>query len=770
MLVMRDCLIKTGNACNAVLGYEGENKARVLRIKTTDDISDFASVNLLIDTLDCGAMKVETVSNYKVLSIVLTTAMLGETGMKTCQLLMMDAEGTVIKKTNQFYMVVGPSNVIEKAVPDSSAFTIIDEYILNKVTEVLGVDDTLSKKGSPADAKAAGDAIDEIGSRVTELEKGGAIGITVDTEMSDTSENPVQNKVITKHVMDIANLILGSAMDYTKAAVRKIINSDDITVIPTFKGADGSVSMAETTSEYVLVEHDDSDIGSGGSCLYKHYEGYGYISQADLNFGWKRNDGTFVFPVPDQGQLTANDVPLDDIFATMATYIGNTAVQYTSDGQGTLFSETCSGKIDCSSFVCAILQGITYANSRYVRGENIPGSYIGPHYFPTISVQSGRTHSLKVCKLMEWFAAHKQLFSVPSERAVDILRPGDVIFSKVDNMSEKASLALFGVGHAAIVVQTYPRDGFALVAQSGSFSADTSTYPEHNYNIYNMQDIADSGCRLGIIDIQKLVDVGYLKVFARPAYGSGKVHGTNITGNYVSSGLTISQASSTYQEIGWIVPSEALKPNTFYTLEIGGNDIPSWLDNGCYLVARCYYKDGGSNKYDSGKNQMTHVSTHGDSASGGILRFSFVTESDIKGGAVIQLAVLAPGFTGTAKTVGITSAALIEGAPCDTHRMRRLAITAGNNIALTNRSYRMDGKCFLDIVADISNASTGAITIGTLTTGFPGTRGTVQMVGFNGSNVIPVSIDSDGVVTATVTTKSGNIVKILGDFPGRPAS
>ena len=47
---MRDYLIKTGNAYSAVLGYEGENNARTLRIKTTDDISDFASVNLLIDT------------------------------------------------------------------------------------------------------------------------------------------------------------------------------------------------------------------------------------------------------------------------------------------------------------------------------------------------------------------------------------------------------------------------------------------------------------------------------------------------------------------------------------------------------------------------------------------------------------------------------------------------------------------------------------------------------------------------------------------------
>ena len=117
------------------LGYEGENNSRTLRIKTTDDLTDFATVNLLIDTLDCGAMTVERVSNYKVLSMVLTAGMLGEAGKKTCQLLMMDSEGTVIKKTNQFQMVVNTSNTIDGMAPDSPTAIIITDYIDNAIDE-----------------------------------------------------------------------------------------------------------------------------------------------------------------------------------------------------------------------------------------------------------------------------------------------------------------------------------------------------------------------------------------------------------------------------------------------------------------------------------------------------------------------------------------------------------------------------------------------------------------------------------------------------------
>ena len=133
-LTMTGFTVRTGSD-RWTLGYEGENNSRILRIKTTDDLTDFATVNLLIDTLDCGAMTVETVSNYKVLSMVLTAGMLGEAGKKTCQLLMMDSEGTVIKKSNQFQMVVNTSNTVDGMAPDSPSVIIITDYIEEKVNE-----------------------------------------------------------------------------------------------------------------------------------------------------------------------------------------------------------------------------------------------------------------------------------------------------------------------------------------------------------------------------------------------------------------------------------------------------------------------------------------------------------------------------------------------------------------------------------------------------------------------------------------------------------
>lgn len=142
-LTMTGFTVRTGSD-RWTLGYEGENNSRTLQVKTTDDLTDFATVNLLINTLDCGAMTVTTVGNYKVLSMVLTAGMLGEAGKKTCQLLMMDSEGTVIKKSNQFQMVVGMSNAIEGTVPDSERIVIITDYIEEKVGELLGdIDDTV---------------------------------------------------------------------------------------------------------------------------------------------------------------------------------------------------------------------------------------------------------------------------------------------------------------------------------------------------------------------------------------------------------------------------------------------------------------------------------------------------------------------------------------------------------------------------------------------------------------------------------------------------
>lgn len=133
-LTMTGFTVRTGSD-RWTLGYEGENNSRTLQIKTTDDLTDFATVNLLIDTLDCGAMTVTTVGNFKVLSMMLTAGMLGEAGMKTCQLLMMDSEGAVIKKTNQFQMVVNTSNTVDGMAPDSPTAIIITDYIDDAINE-----------------------------------------------------------------------------------------------------------------------------------------------------------------------------------------------------------------------------------------------------------------------------------------------------------------------------------------------------------------------------------------------------------------------------------------------------------------------------------------------------------------------------------------------------------------------------------------------------------------------------------------------------------
>ena len=191
-LKMTGYIVRTASD-NWTLGYEGENNARTLRVKTTDSLTNFATVNLLIDTLDCGAMTIQTVSNYRILEMVITEEMLGLPGLKTCQLVMKNTAGSVVLKTNQFYMYVKSSNVTDRIYisTEDTIKAALTALINDGVLEDLSIED-----GSITTSKIANGAI-------TQAKLDPNISFEADGELDATSTNAIQNKVVAQAIGEV---------------------------------------------------------------------------------------------------------------------------------------------------------------------------------------------------------------------------------------------------------------------------------------------------------------------------------------------------------------------------------------------------------------------------------------------------------------------------------------------------------------------------------------------------------------------------------------
>lgn len=571
----------------------------------------------------------------------------------------------------------------------------------------------------------------------------------------------------------------------------RIGSSSDITVVPTFDEA------TATTTEYVLVEHDgvhdDGFVGSGGPCLYRCWDGWGVRSINyvwDINQGNPRSNGTYIFPVPDQGELVASNPPMDDICKVIQSYIaqslvdGNDKLRY--NNQSTLYSEhtrisggTYNNKfgMDCSSFVCAVLQGVSFKNSRYNLGDsaaNIMGSYIGPHFFPTVQKQSGRTNSLKAGKMAEWFAAHKQLFTYEhiGGKPADILKPGDIFFTNLsaeqESSDELSDTSYFSIDHVGIVIQTFPRDGIILMAQCGACTDADNL----GYNLYKPQgEHTTCLCNFVFLDADKLYDLHFAQVFARPAYGAGRSKGQEITGGFRSKSVTIAAQSNDMTTFGYIAPSKGLKPNTIYTVEIEGTGLPSYKDNGSFLVIRCF------DPTQEGANEAANGTTSGQafktSVNNGRLSLTFVTDNTVEKGMLIKLAVLPKDFdpgTHSSFSTTISGAVLYEGPQGDGGMMERLGFSRDQTETngATNRSYVKNGICFVDIGVTLKgSARTGLITLGTFETNWPGTISDTVMYASNGSNLVRITIGMDRSVKVNITNWGGTNIYIQGIIPVR---
>lgn len=262
--------------------------------------------------------------------------------------------------------------------------------------------------------------------------------------------------------------------------------------------------LADSTADKVLVLHDDSDWGTGGPCWFEK-------SATWSTYGYQRSDNSYVFPVPNQAPLPEAHAPREQLVDIMQTWIGNLNLHHGDNNQfdNDLFGPRCERDssnlfcMDCSAFVCAVLLGIKYSNSRYVLGENadnIEMQYMSDHIGPSKSEYMPKG-GLQTSEIAMWFAQHGRLFDIPQEeyKVRDTLKFGDILFGC---NSERKPSSYYNIEHCMFVLGT--SKDYIVVAESSSAGS-----------LFEPQ-----GLKLAFLQISGTLANQYMRVFARPNYHS----------------------------------------------------------------------------------------------------------------------------------------------------------------------------------------------------------------------------------------------------------
>lgn len=245
---------------NGFVGIEGEHAARALVVETKDDLNAFASVNLIIDDLDCGTMTKTTSGGTTTLSKVLTSSMIGHSGRKICQLIMVNSDNTVVQKSSQFEAYVGRANEIERSVDDGVTIIILSEAVTEMAREAA----TAAAQEAAADvveecqtiANAAAGSAAAAAQSAQEAEEAAA-SIVVDATLDPTSTHAIQNKAVASEISSI-KADLGDEIGALKDAFGEYSETGYITPeidslyagVTAFTEADGTLRLYGTPTAY----------------------------------------------------------------------------------------------------------------------------------------------------------------------------------------------------------------------------------------------------------------------------------------------------------------------------------------------------------------------------------------------------------------------------------------------------------------------------------------------------------------------------------------
>lgn len=445
--------------------------------------------------------------------------------------------------------------------------------------------------------------------------------------------------------------------------------------------------LTGTVSEYVYVSSID--------CWYWRHKN-NYTGNYETDGGITRDDGSVVFPMPDQSALVSSAVPKTDIGRVIASYMKETGLTYGSDY--TMYDQYCTNEADCATFINAILNDTLYEDSRYVLGDiadNIVGSYAG--FRPPISSNHSSRMSLRTWQMAEWFAEHKQLYSIPKiKEAAGMLQYGDLLFSgSYDNAAPGVNARYYGIDHVMMVVQTFPDDGAVLVAQMGGAGAPTITH------VANF-----APARLTLISFANNIGKNY-QVFARPTYGNGMDTGTNIS-DHVSFRGQITADGSDGQILALAFPSVKLKNDTLYTVTVRGT-LPNYNEDGCWMYVRGITYDSAT-QYNIMRNY--HLQSNGKEINlVGVLHSNAGVCEDID---FLEICLESTDKIGT-PTFEVTEVAITEGINFGANGTILLPfelIDDTNFTVTSNKSRISDGKVIVDVDINKITSATGDFTIG----------------------------------------------------------
>lgn len=270
--------------------------------------------------------------------------------------------------------------------------------------------------------------------------------------------------------------------------------------VPTFE------DLYDTTEDEVTVLQDDSYYGSGQTVTFMKSD----VAMTAQPF-FQRANGDYMVPKPrhDPPESTA---PLISIGETIASYVCRDDLVY---GNNTgLFSTECTNEIDCAMFSYAVLQGITYENSRYNgNSTNTIGEYVGDNIprNQACYYSSNRPYALKASEQAVWFAEQNRLFYIDYEKEhpCSQLRPGDLLFES----GEDGGLRYLLVHHVVVVLAVYPLSDIVLVAQAGGSHAGVVETPQPQ-----KIDGTNNVCNLVSLKIKD--EPTKHIVYARPNYGA----------------------------------------------------------------------------------------------------------------------------------------------------------------------------------------------------------------------------------------------------------